>query len=145
MTPSLPNTNSSRTNDSATKGDPDVPTARVLLLASPTGVLAALRPLSESAYRRLSSLAGQLQATPYIPHPAGLNPKGYRLPPPSCPPAGVDAGVGRSIVDGTILSRFTELGTDKRGDMAGRAGYNGAGEVRSELEGVLGWAGFGYF
>jgi cleavage and polyadenylation specificity factor subunit 1 len=67
------------------------------------------------------------------------------MPLVSCPPSGVDAGVGRSIVDGTILERFTELGTGRRGEMAGRAGYGSAGEVRSELEGVIGWGSFGYF
>lgn len=36
---------------------------------------------------------------------------------------GVDAGIGRNIVDGKILERFLELGTGKRQEMAGRAGY----------------------
>ncbi|KAK5663548.1 hypothetical protein OQA88_3979 [Cercophora sp. LCS_1] len=117
--------------------------AHALLMASPTGVLAALRPLSEAAYRRLSSLAAQL--TTSLPHPAGLNPKGHRLPSVSCPPSGVDAGVGRNIVDGVVLQRFIELGTGRRGEIAGRAGYGSAAEVRAELEGVLGWAGMGYF
>lgn len=115
----------------------------LLLLASPTGVLATLRPLSEAAYRRLSSLAGQL--TTSLPHAAGLNPKAHRMSAATCPPSGVDAGVGRSIVDGAMLERFTELGTGRRGEMAGRAGYGGAAEVRGELEGLLGWAGLGYF
>jgi cleavage and polyadenylation specificity factor subunit 1 len=115
----------------------------VLLLASRTGVLAALRPLPESAYRRLASLAAQL--TTSLPHPAGLNPKEYRMPSADCPPAGVEAGIGRSIVDGTVLARFGELGMAKRGELAGRAGYAGPEEVRAELEGVVGWAGMEYF
>ena len=115
----------------------------ILLLASPTGVLATLRPLSEAAYRRLSSLAGQL--TTSLPHAAGLNPKAHRMPAASCPPSGVDAGIGRSIVDGAVLERFTELGTGRRVEMAGRAGYGGAAEVRAELEALLGWAGLAYF
>ncbi|KAK0631751.1 CPSF A subunit region-domain-containing protein [Immersiella caudata] len=122
---------------------PDSPPPQALLFASPTGVLATLRPLSEAAYRRLSSLAGQL--TTSLPHHAGLNPKGYRMPLISCPPSGVDAGVGRSIVDGSILERFTELGAGRRGEMAGRAGYGSASGVRSELEGIIGWGSFGYF
>lgn len=36
---------------------------------------------------------------------------------------GVDAGIGRNIVDGKILERFMELGTGKRQEIAGRAGY----------------------
>ncbi|KAK4672382.1 mRNA cleavage and polyadenylation factor subunit [Podospora pseudopauciseta] len=115
----------------------------ILLLASPTGVLAALRPLSEAAYRRLSSLAAQL--TNSLTHAAGLNPKGYRMPSATCPPAGVDAGIGRHIVDGTILARFSELGRAKRGEVAGRAGYTGPDEIRGELDGVLRWAGLDYF
>lgn len=63
----------------------------------------------------------------------------------SCPPSGVDAGIGRSIVDGAILERFMELGTGRRGEMAGRAGYSSPGEVRAELEALLGWAGMSYF
>ncbi len=67
------------------------------------------------------------------------------MPSASCTPPGVDAGVGRNIVDGTILERFRELGAGRRGEIAGRAGYAGAAEVRGELEGLLGWAGLGYF
>ena len=36
---------------------------------------------------------------------------------------GVDAGIGRTIVDGKVLERFMELGTGKRQEIAGRAGY----------------------
>ncbi|KAK4229706.1 protein cft1 [Podospora fimiseda] len=115
----------------------------ILLLASSTGVISALRPLSESTYRRLSSLAAQL--TNSLPHAAGLNPKAYRLPSVNCPPAGVEAGIGRNIVDGTILERFTELGTARRQEVAGRAGYSGPEEIRGEFEGVLRWGGLGYF
>lgn len=110
-------------------------------------MLAALRPLPESSYRRLSSLAAQLINS--LPHAAGLNPKGYRMATPgSAGEAGagvVDAGVGRSIVDGAVLARFGELGMARRAELAGRAGYGGVAEVRAELEGVLGWAGLNYF
>ena len=108
-----------------------------------------MRPLSESAYRRLSSLAAQLANT--LAHPAGTNPKGYRLPSTTLHlhGVGVDAGVGRNIVDGAVLERYFELAAGRRGEMAGRAGYSSGGsgteEVRSELEGVLGWAGLSYF
>ncbi|AEO70210.1 uncharacterized protein THITE_2121311 [Thermothielavioides terrestris NRRL 8126] len=132
-----------KASDNKQPREPAAQRPHVLLLASPTGVLAALRPLSESAYRRLSSLAAQL--TNSLPHPAGLNPRGYRAAGAECPPAGVDAGLGRSIVDGTVLERFAELGMARRVELAGRAGYAGIGEVRAELEGVLGWAGLSYF
>ncbi len=67
------------------------------------------------------------------------------MPGADCPPPGVDAGIGRSIVDGAMLERFNELGMARRVELAGRAGYAGIGEVRAELEGVLGWAGLDYF
>ncbi|KAK4129411.1 hypothetical protein N657DRAFT_609720 [Parathielavia appendiculata] len=130
-------------SSSSDEREPATQRPHVLLLASATGVLAALRPLPESAYRRLSSLAAQLVNS--LPHAAGLNPRGYRMPSADCPPAGVEAGIGRSIVDGAVLERFTELGMARRVELAGRAGYAGIGEVRAELEGVLGWAGMGYF
>ncbi|KAK4193394.1 protein cft1 [Podospora australis] len=124
-----------------------VPASRphVLLLASPTGVIAALRPLSETSYRRLSSLVSHLINS--LPPVAGLNPKGYRMPNANCPPAAVETGMSRGIgiVDGTILERFSQFGRAKRDDVVTKAGYSGPEEVRSDLEGVLGWAGLGYF
>ena len=48
-------------------------------------------------------------------------------------------------MDGAVLARFNELGMARRVELAGRAGYAGVGEVRAELEGVLGWAGLSYF
>ncbi|KAH8883832.1 hypothetical protein GQ53DRAFT_846646 [Thozetella sp. PMI_491] len=114
-----------------------------LLLASPTGVLATLAPLSEASYRRLSSLTTQL--TNSLPNVGGLNPKAYRMPAASCPATGVDAGMGRAIVDGAVLARWAELGAGRRAEVAGRVGFNSPQEVRSELEGVLGWSGLAYF
>jgi cleavage and polyadenylation specificity factor subunit 1 len=58
---------------------------------------------------------------------------------------GVDAGMGRNIVDGTLLARWTELGTGRRTEVAGRVGFAGPEEVRGELASVLGWGGMGYF
>ena len=129
-------------------GDAATLPPQILLLASTTGALAALMPVSESAYRHLSSLASQLATS--LPHVAGLNPKAYRLPPSATQilakmPPGVDAGVGRNIVDGALLARWAELSSGRRGEVAGRVGFNGAEEVRTELEMVLGWGGMAYF
>ncbi|KAJ9151821.1 Protein cft1 [Pleurostoma richardsiae] len=127
----------------------------VLLLASPTGALASLTALPENSYRRLSSLASQLATS--LPHAAALNPKAYRLATSASSagggagqttargPPGVDAGVGRSIVDGALLARWGELGSGRRAEVAGRVGFAGAEEVRGELEGVLGWGMMAYF
>ncbi|CAK7226945.1 mRNA cleavage and polyadenylation factor subunit [Sporothrix curviconia] len=124
------------------------PPPQHLLLASPTGVLASLAPLSESEYRRLSSLAGQLATS--LTHTAGLNPKGYRMAAgaaedPAIEAPGVDAAVGRSVVDGALLARWAELGSGRKGEIAGRVGFASALDVRAALEGVLGWSRMAYF
>ena len=131
-----------------TNGDAPALAPQVLLLASTTGALSSLMPVSESSYRRLSSLASQLATS--LPHVGGLNPKAYRLPPSATQvvakmPPGVDAGVGRNIVDGALLARWAELSSGRRGEVAGRVGFNGPEEVRGELEMVLGWGGMAYF
>lgn len=113
------------------------------MLASHTGVLASLTPLSEQAYRRLTSLANSIAAA--VPHAAATNPKAHRLPPLDARPPGVDTSAGRSIVDGALLSRWNELGAGRRSEVAGKGGYGGVLEVRGELEGILGWSGMGYF
>lgn len=141
---SVPETN----GEAAANGTAATMKPQIILMASPTGALASLVALSENSYRRLSSLTSQLINT--LPQPGGLNPKAYRMPASSMQTTaeqapGVDAGVGRSIVDGAMLARWTELASGRRGEIAGRVGYAGAEEVRAELEGVLGWDGMAYF
>lgn len=149
----LPNSQPQENGTHLTNGNASGPSTgtiapQILLLASPTGSLATFTSLSETSYRRLSSLTAQIINT--LPHPAGLNPKAYRLPPSATQTTakmapGVDAGVGRNIVDGVVLARWTELASGRRGEIAGRVGYSGPEEVRAELEGVLGWSGLSYF
>lgn len=122
----------------------------LLLAAGPTGSMSSLRALSETSYRRLSSLVAQLTNT--LPHPAGLNPKAYRMPPSATQttartaPGIGDSGVGTNIVDGGVLARWNELASGKKGEIAGRVGFaGGMEEIRGELEGVLGWSGLAYF
>ncbi|XXH05671.1 hypothetical protein Hte_012106 [Hypoxylon texense] len=118
----------------------------LILLSSPTGVLAALVPLPEPQHRRLSFLTGQLVSS--LPHRAGLNPKAYRAPVSSGAvgrfPPGVDAGAGRSVVDGALLARWSELPAGRRAEVAGRVGFAGADEVRDVLREVLGMSGLAY-
>ncbi|KAI1209162.1 CPSF A subunit region-domain-containing protein [Annulohypoxylon truncatum] len=128
--------------------DPDSHPAppSLILFSSPTGALSCLAALSEPQYRRLSFLTGQVLSS--LPHHAGLNPKDYRAPASSgavgrFPPA-VDAGMGRSIVDGALLARWNELGAGRRAEIAGRVGFAGVDEVRDTLREVLGAAGLGY-
>lgn len=119
---------------------PDSP-PHILLLASPSGSLAALTPVSETAYRRLLSVTNQLLPA-LTPH-GGLNAKAYRLP--EGRPVGVETASGRTIIDGAVLARWTELGAGKRAEIAGKGGYDGVVELREELEGILGWSGLAYF
>ncbi|TPX19066.1 uncharacterized protein E0L32_011227 [Thyridium curvatum] len=130
---------------SADGGGPLPPPQHLLLASGDTGALAALYPLPEATYRRLSSLASQLANS--LPHAAGLNPKAHRAPSSSASQAaGVDAGgAGRTVVDGSMLARWAELGSGRRAEVAGRAGYGDALEVRAELEMVLGWGRMEYF
>ncbi|KAG5920077.1 hypothetical protein E4U53_003944 [Claviceps sorghi] len=121
----------------------------LLLLACPSGQLAALTPLGESTYRRLQSVTNQLHPA-VVPH-GGLHAKAHRHGgEPSGAAArtvGVDtaAAAGRTVVDGTVLARWNELGAGKRADVAVRGGYDGAADLRGDLEGVLGWTGMAYF
>ncbi|KAK2048270.1 hypothetical protein LZ31DRAFT_582417 [Colletotrichum somersetense] len=135
---SLPRTPASTATTSASKNPPTT-----LLLASPTGALASLTPLSEQAYRRLTSLANSIAGT--LPHAAATNPKAHRLQPLDARTPGVDTSAGRSIVDGALLARWNDLGAGRRSEVAGKGGYSDVLEVRGELEGVLGWNGMGFF
>lgn len=130
------------------KAAPGALPPQILLLASPTGSLATLSPLSETSYRRLSSLVSQLITT--LPHHAGLNPKAYRMPPSATQTTakmapGIESGVGANIVDAAVLSRWNELASGRKGEIAGRVGFASPEEVRAELEGVLGWTALSYF
>lgn len=118
----------------------------LLMASSSSGQISLITPLNESSYLRLSSLTTQLinNLSQYL----GLNPKAYRLPGSTGaypPPPGVDSGLGRSIVDGAVLARWNELGSGRRVEIAGRAGFSGVDEVRAVLGGALGWGCLGYF
>ncbi|ESZ98141.1 hypothetical protein SBOR_1520 [Sclerotinia borealis F-4128] len=102
-----------------------------LLFTSRTGTLAILSPLTESQYRRFGTLVSHLTNTLY--HPCGLNPRAYRID------KDANEGIvgGRTIIDGGILGRWMELGSQRRGEVAGRVGVDVA-ELRDELSGLLG-------
>ncbi|KAF7559018.1 hypothetical protein G7046_g5145 [Stylonectria norvegica] len=114
----------------------------ILLLASPSGHMAALTPLPETTYRRLLSVTNQL--LPALASHGGLNAKAHRLS-DGARTVGVETASGRTIVDGSVLARWTELGAGKRAEIAGKGGYDGVVDLREELEAVLGWSGLAYF
>ncbi|KAI0108935.1 CPSF A subunit region-domain-containing protein [Nemania sp. FL0031] len=131
-----------QTNDDSASGkEPSV-----ILFSSPTGVLSTLSALSEPQYRRLSFLSGQLLSS--LPQYAALNPKAYRAPASTGAvgrfPPGVDAGMGRNIIDGALLARWNELGAGRKAEIAGRVGFADVEEVREVLREVLGTYGLGY-
>jgi cleavage and polyadenylation specificity factor subunit 1 len=110
--------------------------AHELLISFSTGSLALLSPLNELQYRKLNTLASTLANTLY--HACGLNPRAYR--------AGKDAPEsnvvgGRNVVDGSILLRFMELGSQRRSEVAGRVGVD-VEEVREDLAGLMGGLGY---
>jgi cleavage and polyadenylation specificity factor subunit 1 len=102
-----------------------------ILMTSNTGSISLLSPLSEPQYRRLSTLATQLTNTLY--HACGLNPKAYRIGKDA--PEGMVGG--RTVVDGGILMRWMELGSQRRAEVAGRVGVD-VEEVREDLLALMG-------
>jgi len=116
--------------------DMDSPRATQHVLATGgNGSISLITPLSVQAYRTLTALQAYMMNT--LPHPLGLNPRGFRL-------AEADASVGgRLIIDGDILKRWMDLGSWKRIDGMSKAGVDSEWELRMLLEGV-GVRGLGY-
>ncbi|KAH0539099.1 hypothetical protein FGG08_004337 [Glutinoglossum americanum] len=125
-TPSIPQT--SNGIDSNTASPPSQ--SYNLLLTTHTGRLALLTPLTESSYRRLSLLQGQLTAS--FETACGLNHRSYR---------GGDAiGMGvRGVVDGSVVRRWSELGVQRREEGRGKLGVEGW-MLREDLRGLGGGA-----
>lgn len=116
---------------------PSEPTnpASGLLITLASGAIGVLTPLSEQQYRRLNALSNHLSNILY--HPAGLNPKAYRIS--STAPETVIGG--RQIVDGSSVWRWLELGSQKRAEVAGRVGVD-AETVREDLVEIAGGLGY---
>lgn len=107
-----------------------------ILITSQTGAISLLSPLSESQYRRLSTLANHLTNTLY--HACGLNPRAYRVGSKDTMEGMVG---GRTIVDGGMLLRWMELGSQRRAEVASRVGV-GVDEVREDLVALMGGLGY---
>ncbi|RAL59964.1 hypothetical protein DID88_000590 [Monilinia fructigena] len=131
-TPPLPPVVTAPTPSVSPSPQEDSPSpSQPLLLTSRTGTLALLSPLTESQYRRFGTLVSHLTNTLY--HPCGLNPRAYRID------RDASEGIvgGRNIIDGAVLSRWMELGSQRRGEVAGRVGVDVL-ELRDELSGLFG-------
>ncbi|EPE24656.1 hypothetical protein GLAREA_08509 [Glarea lozoyensis ATCC 20868] len=109
--------------------------AHQLLITTTTGSISLLSPLSESQYRRLSTLTTHL--TNVLWHACGLNPRAHRID-RNAPESMVG---GRAVVDGTILGRWMELGSQRRAEVAGRVGVD-VEEVRDDLASLVGGLGY---
>jgi cleavage and polyadenylation specificity factor subunit 1 len=107
-----------------------------IFLATQSGTLALLTPLTESSYRRLSGLATYLSNT--LESACGLNPKAWRAV-----EGEMGSGVGtRGVLDGGLLMRWGELGVQKQREGLGKVG----GEESvfwGEREVLAGWGVFG--
>jgi cleavage and polyadenylation specificity factor subunit 1 len=131
----LPRTRTTWDQLRADEGDPDAMDTSPediggfqVLCSSSNGSLSLLTTISPIAYRILAALQSYLTTT--LPHPLGLNPKGYRA---------VDADLavgGRAVLDGDVLKRWMELGAWKRAESVARVGLGSEWEVRALLESV---------
>ena len=108
-----------------------------IVITSQTGAISLLSPLSESQYRRLSTLANHLTNTLY--HACGLNPRAYRVGSGKDTQEGLVGG--RTVVDGGMLLRWMELGSQRRAEVASRVGV-GVEEVREDLLALIGGLGY---
>ena len=114
--------------------DDTIPEHEILITCS-TGSISLLSPLSESHYRRLSTLASHLTNTLY--NACGLNPREYRIDRDA-----PDGMVGsRTVVDGSMLMRWAELGSQRKSEVAGRVGVD-VEEVREDLVALMGGLGY---
>ncbi|POS84108.1 hypothetical protein EPUL_003312 [Erysiphe pulchra] len=97
-----------------------------IIITTSTGCISVLSPLSEFQYRRLSTLTTHLVNT--LSHSLGLNPKMYRID-RDAPESMVGS---RTVVDGALLSRWMELGSQRRAEVAGRVGID-VDQIRDDL------------
>ncbi|CCU78176.1 Protein CFT1 [Blumeria hordei DH14] len=97
-----------------------------IIITLDTGCIALLSPLNEAQYRRLSTLTTHLSNT--LHHACGLNPRAFRID----RDAPESMAGGRTVVDGTLLSRWNELGSQRRAEVAGRVGVD-VDQIREDL------------
>ncbi|KAI9828908.1 MAG: mRNA cleavage and polyadenylation factor subunit [Phylliscum demangeonii] len=122
--PSLPSASSPAPASPPTTTTTTTTTSQQILLTTLTGAIALITRLSESGYRRLSSVQAQLYAS--LEHPCGLNPKSHRL---SAAGRGLSGTLvldgylaDRGVLDGGLLARWTELDVGRRAEICSRAG-----------------------
>lgn len=134
----LPSTYSSSLS-AVTNGDVNIEDAEApgtlyqILMTTQSGALLNITPLDEQTYRRLGAL--QTHLTGVLDHACGLNPRAFRN-------VGGEGYGSRGILDGGLLQRWNELGSQRRADACARAGAE-EWQVRSDLE-MIGGGGLGF-
>jgi cleavage and polyadenylation specificity factor subunit 1 len=104
-----------------------------VLVVTQTGTLALITPVDELMYLRLNTL--QTYLTAQLDHFCALNPRGYR--------AVESERMGiKGVVDGSVLTRWTELPKQRRVEACLRVGVEES-VVRADLE-FIGGGGLGY-
>lgn len=129
LLPRVSSQSASRDSKFDTATSTDTVTDYQVLITSHTGSIAVVTPIPEESYRRL--LALQLQLVNSLEHPCGANPRAYR--------AVESDGIGgqRGMIDGSLLSRWCDLATQRKVDMAARVGTD-VESIRADLEALDG-------
>lgn len=95
-----------------------------LLISSQTGGLSLLTPIPESTYRRL--IAVQSYLISQLEQACALNPKAYRA-------VESERFGSRGVLDGTLLMRWNELGSQRRSEVCAKLGVE-QWVIRGDLE-----------
>jgi cleavage and polyadenylation specificity factor subunit 1 len=120
--------------NTASSMDLDAPSSQehTILITGATGSLSLLTPISESTYRRLSTLQNVLVSSALDSHAhyAALNPRAYRQ-------IEADGIGGRGVIDGDLVRRWWELSTQARASASDKAGGS-VWDIRGDLAIVAG-------
>lgn len=104
-----------------------------ILLSTQEGGLGLITPLSDQAYRRLSTLQNILISN--LEQPCGLNPRAYR-------DVETDGIGGRAMIDGNVVLRWLDQSSQHQASTADKIGGS-VWDIRGDLEGI-GGGGLGY-
>jgi len=119
------------------KGGPPVPSKQhATLLVQADGSLGFMIPIPERMYKRLQLLNSRLHQA--IPHPAGLNPRGFRKI-RSKGEKTVIANTTKPVLDGELLYQFMMLPVHRQRDFAKSIGSSVERIMDDLLEVELGY------
>ena len=99
-----------------------------VLMTMQSGAISLITPLEEQMYRRLIAL--QTYLGNILEHPLGLNPRAFRA-------VDGDGYASRGVVDGNLVLRWHDLGTQRKAEACAKAGSEDW-LIRSDLEHISG-------